>query len=50
MNIVGGVDREFNGQVKINGELLDHRNEKLLDEYRRYTIGHIYQSYNLIPT
>ena len=35
MNIVGGLDREFNGQVKINGELLDHRNEKQLDEYRR---------------
>ena len=49
MNIVGGLDREFNGQVKINGELLDHRNEKQLDEYRRSTIGHIYQSYNLIP-
>ena len=49
MNIVGGLDREFNGQVKINGELLDHRNEKQLDEYRCSTIGHIYQSYNLIP-
>ena len=49
MNIVGGLDREFYGQVKINGELLDHRNEKQLDEYRRSTIGHIYQSYNLIP-
>ena len=49
MNIVGGLDREFKGQVKVNGELLDHRNEKQLDEYRRSTIGHIYQSYNLIP-
>lgn len=49
MNIVGGLDREFDGQVKINGQLLDHRNEKQLDEYRRSTIGHIYQSYNLIP-
>ena len=49
MNIVGGLDREFKGQVKVNGQLLDHRNEKQLDEYRRSTIGHIYQSYNLIP-
>lgn len=49
MNIVGGLDREFHGQVKINGQILDHRNEKQLDEYRRSTIGHIYQSYNLIP-
>lgn len=49
MNIVGGLDREFHGQVKVNGQLLDHRKEKQLDEYRRSTIGHIYQSYNLIP-
>lgn len=49
MNIVGGLDREFKGQVKIDGRVLDHRNEKQLDEYRRSTIGHIYQSYNLIP-
>lgn len=49
MNIIGGLDREFHGQVKINGELLDHSKEKQLDEYRRSMIGHIYQSYNLIP-
>ena len=49
MNIVGGLDREFHGQVEVNGQLLDHRKEKQLDEYRRSTIGHIYQSYNLIP-
>ncbi|WP_251545893.1 ABC transporter ATP-binding protein/permease [Limosilactobacillus caecicola] len=49
MNIVGGLDREFDGQVIVDGKVLDHRNEKQLDEYRRSTIGHIYQSYNLIP-
>lgn len=49
MNIIGGLDREFEGQVVVNGQLLDHKKEKQLDNYRRSTIGHIYQSYNLIP-
>ncbi|WP_412989449.1 ATP-binding cassette domain-containing protein [Pediococcus siamensis] len=48
MNIIGGLDREFQGEVKVNGEKLDHRNEKELDKYRRETVGYIYQSYNLI--
>lgn len=48
MNIIGGLDRNFKGEVIVNGKLLDHRNEKQLDNYRRSTIGYIYQSYNLI--
>ncbi|MDO4903220.1 MAG: ATP-binding cassette domain-containing protein [Limosilactobacillus sp.] len=48
MNIIGGLDRNFTGQVLIDGELLDHKKEKQLDDYRRAMIGYIYQSYNLI--
>lgn len=48
MNIIGGLDREFEGSVTIDDQLLDHKQEKQLDEYRRGTIGYIYQSYNLI--
>ena len=48
MNIIGGLDREFEGSVTNKGQLLDHKQEKQLDEYRRGTIGYIYQSYNLI--
>lgn len=48
MNIIGGLDRNFEGTVTINGQQLDHKKEKQLDEYRRGTIGYIYQSYNLI--
>lgn len=49
MNIIGGLDRKFNGQVVVNGKVLDHRQEKMMDQYRRETVGYIYQSYNLIP-
>lgn len=48
MNIVGGLDRQFKGNVHVGGQLLDHQKEQQLDEYRRATVGHIYQSYNLI--
>lgn len=48
MNIIGGLDRNFTGQVKVNGQLLDHHDQKQLDNYRRSTVGYIYQSYNLI--
>lgn len=48
MNIIGGLDRQFEGQVTIDGKTLDHTQEKQLDEYRRATVGYIYQAYNLI--
>lgn len=48
MNIIGGLDRDFSGEVLVNGQTLDHHKEKQLDSYRRATVGYIYQSYNLI--
>ncbi|MGY3742952.1 ABC transporter ATP-binding protein/permease [Leuconostoc inhae] len=48
MNIIGGLDRNFEGLVEVNGDKLDHRQEKKLDVYRRETIGYIFQSFNLI--
>ncbi|WP_010631494.1 ATP-binding cassette domain-containing protein [Sporolactobacillus vineae] len=48
MNIIAGLDRKFTGKVTVEGKLLDHTKEKQLDNYRRSTIGYIYQSYNLI--
>ena len=48
MNIIGGLDRNFTGQVIVDGQPLDHHDQKQLDTYRRSTVGYIYQSYNLI--
>lgn len=48
MNIIGGLDRKFDGNVIVNGQKLNHSDEKALDSYRRDTIGYIYQAYNLI--
>ncbi|WP_295745766.1 ABC transporter ATP-binding protein/permease [uncultured Limosilactobacillus sp.] len=49
MNIIGGLDRQFDGQVVVDGKALDHRQERMMDQYRRETVGYIYQAYNLIP-
>ncbi|TPR19534.1 ATP-binding cassette domain-containing protein [Apilactobacillus timberlakei] len=48
MNIIGGLDSKYSGDVLLNGNSLKHETDKQLDEYRRNTIGFIFQSFNLI--
>ncbi|MDF7626778.1 ATP-binding cassette domain-containing protein [Lactobacillaceae bacterium L1_55_11] len=48
MNIIGGLDRNFEGTVTVDGQVIDHRNARQLDIYRRKTVGYIFQSFNLI--
>lgn len=49
MNIIGGLDWAFKGEVVLAGQRLNHSKETSLNKYRRETVGYIYQSYNLIP-
>ncbi|ESV53870.1 peptide ABC transporter ATP-binding protein [Streptococcus agalactiae LMG 14747] len=48
MNIIGGLDRSYDGDVLINGQRQKDKKEKSMDQYRRDTIGFIFQSFNLI--
>ncbi|MDR1606290.1 MAG: ATP-binding cassette domain-containing protein [Streptococcaceae bacterium] len=48
MNIIGGLDRKYEGQVIVNGVKQADKKEKSMDEYRRDTIGFIFQSFNLV--
>lgn len=48
MNIIGGLDRSYDGDVIINGQRQKDKKEKSMDQYRRDTIGFIFQSFNLI--
>ncbi|MHA8138505.1 ABC transporter ATP-binding protein/permease [Lactobacillaceae bacterium Scapto_B20] len=48
MNIIGGLDSNYQGDVYLNGNSLKHDTDKQLDEYRRKTIGFIFQNFNLI--
>ncbi|MFD1124755.1 ATP-binding cassette domain-containing protein [Lentilactobacillus raoultii] len=48
MNIIGGLDSNYTGDVVLNGQSLRHDTNKQLDAYRRQTIGFIFQNFNLI--
>ncbi|MBF7124599.1 ATP-binding cassette domain-containing protein [Pediococcus pentosaceus] len=48
MNIIGGLDHQYEGDVVYNGQSLRSAKPKVLDAYRRENIGFIFQSFNLI--
>lgn len=50
LNILGGIDRADEGEVKIAGRDISEMNEKELSTYRAEKIGFVFQFYNLIPT
>ena len=49
MNLLGGLDRDYQGEIRLNGQDIHKYSEKELDHYRRNRIGFIFQSFNLIP-
>lgn len=49
MNIIGGVDRADGGTVEVDGECITDENERQLVEYRRKSVGFVFQFYNLVP-
>lgn len=50
LNVIGGIDRYNSGSIQVEGTQLENLKEKDLTEYRRHSIGFIFQQYNLIPT
>ncbi|MFC7785454.1 ATP-binding cassette domain-containing protein [Rossellomorea sp. GCM10028870] len=48
MNIIGGMDRDFEGDVMVDGTSLQGMKENELDAYRKLKVGFIFQSFNLI--
>ena len=49
LNIVGGLDRYTSGDLIINGKSTKEFKDRDWDAYRNYSIGFVFQSYNLIP-
>ncbi|MGM9986210.1 MAG: ABC transporter ATP-binding protein [Bacillaceae bacterium] len=49
LNILGGMDKNDEGQVIIDGVDIAKFNERQLTTYRRKDIGFVFQFYNLIP-
>ncbi len=50
LNIVGGLDKATAGSVRVGDTEVTALNTSQLVEFRRKTVGHIFQTLNLIPT
>lgn len=49
LNIISGLDTLSEGEVWLNGKLMSTMSGKELSDFRRDSIGFIFQAYNLIP-
>ena len=49
LNIIGGLDRYTAGDLIINGKSTKKFKDKDWDAYRNYSVGFVFQNYNLIP-
>ena len=49
LNMIGCIDRPTSGDIYIGDQCITLLKEKELDDIRLYTIGFIFQSFNLIP-
>ena len=48
LNIIGGLDRYTSGDLIINGKSTKDFKDKDWDSYRNYSVGFVFQNYNLI--
>ena len=49
LNIIGGLDRYTSGDLIINGKSTKKFKDRDWDAYRNYSVGFVFQNYNLIP-
>lgn len=49
MNIIGGMDFLTEGKLTVEGKDFSHPTDAELTEYRRNTVGFVFQAYNLMP-
>jgi ABC-type lipoprotein export system ATPase subunit/ABC-type lipoprotein release transport system permease subunit len=50
LNLLGGLDRPTSGELNIQGLGLHDATEVELTAHRRYNVGFVFQSFNLLPT
>ena len=49
LNIIGGIDQPTSGTILFEGKDISKASDKELTSYRRFTVGFVFQFYNLIP-
>ncbi len=50
MNLLGGLDTPTSGDIRVEGKTVSKLNQEELSLYRRYQVGMIFQSFNLIAS
>jgi putative ABC transport system ATP-binding protein len=50
LNIIGGLDRGTDGEVRFGKQRLDEMSDAELTRYRRNHVGFVFQFYNLMPS
>jgi ABC-type lipoprotein export system ATPase subunit len=50
LNLIGGLDRPTSGEISVAGSLLSSMKPARIADYRRDTVGMIFQSYNLVAS
>ena len=50
LNTIGGMLKADSGSIRFDNQEIIGLNDKELTNYRRYNIGFIFQSYNLMPS
>ena len=50
MHLIGGLDTPTSGEVVVNGIALHKADDRTLTEYRRRSLGIVFQFFNLLPT
>ena len=50
LNLIGGIDAPSEGTITVDGHRLEGSSDRELTEYRRDTVGFVFQFFNLIPT
>jgi putative ABC transport system ATP-binding protein len=50
LNQVGALESPTSGTLEVDGKRLDSLDEQARSEYRRETVGFVFQFYNLVPT
>lgn len=48
MNLIGGLDSDFQGEILVDGENIGDYSEKNLVQYHKEKVGFVFQSFNLI--
>ncbi len=50
LNLIAGLDRPDSGAIVVDGHDLATMTGEQLAQYRRHTVGMVFQSFNLVPT